>query len=81
MTLLHTEWLSNDMLFSLKFLERKSLIVLGLFFGTIGTAQLTGNFQVLPAALKEGEIIPITEVKGYYSTHFILPYSANYSSS
>jgi ferredoxin len=43
------------------------IIVLGLFFGTIGTAQVTGNFQVLPAALKEGEIIAISEVKGYYS--------------
>lgn len=43
------------------------IIVLGLFFGTIGIAQVTGNFQVLPAALKEGETIPISEVKGYYS--------------
>ncbi|AFA48386.1 hypothetical protein containing Fe-S binding domain [Acetobacterium woodii DSM 1030] len=41
------------------------LMVVGLFFGTIFIAQLTGNFEVLPKALEQGEIIPIYEVKGY----------------
>lgn len=43
------------------------IVVSVLFFGTILTAQLTGNFQILPSALKEGEVIPIYEVKGYYT--------------
>ncbi|MDA8229165.1 MAG: 4Fe-4S binding protein [Desulfitobacterium hafniense] len=43
------------------------LIVAGLFFGTIFVAQATGNYQIIPSALKEGEIIAISEVKGYYS--------------
>ncbi|WKY47411.1 4Fe-4S binding protein [Eubacteriaceae bacterium ES3] len=40
-------------------------IVVGIFFGTIGIAQLTGNFEILPKAVAEGETIPIYEVKGY----------------
>jgi polyferredoxin len=43
------------------------IIVVGLFFGTIWAAQATGNYQIMPSALKEGEIISITEVKGYYT--------------
>jgi NAD-dependent dihydropyrimidine dehydrogenase PreA subunit len=43
------------------------LVVVGLFFGTILVAQATGNYQIMPSALKEGEIISITEVKGYYT--------------
>jgi Fe-S-cluster-containing hydrogenase component 2 len=43
------------------------IIVVGLFFGTILVAQMTGNFEILPEALKEGQTIPISEVKGYYS--------------
>jgi len=43
------------------------LIVIGLFFGTILTAQLTGNFEILPSSLKEGQTIPISDVKGYFS--------------
>lgn len=41
------------------------ILVVGLFFGTILTAQLTGNFQILPLAVAQGEVIPIYEVKGY----------------
>ncbi|PHJ38717.1 4Fe-4S ferredoxin [Desulforamulus profundi] len=43
------------------------LIVVGLFFSTILIAQATGNFQTIPSALKEGQIVPISEVKGYYT--------------
>lgn len=43
------------------------LIVAGLFFGTVFVAQATGNFETIPSALKEGEIVSISEVKGYYS--------------
>ncbi|HEX2934884.1 MAG TPA: 4Fe-4S binding protein [Bacteroidales bacterium] len=43
------------------------VIAAGLFFGTIFTAQLTGNFQVVPSALKEGQTISISEIKGYYT--------------
>ncbi|WP_010245042.1 4Fe-4S binding protein [Acetivibrio cellulolyticus] len=43
------------------------IIVVGLFFGTILVAQVTGNFEILPSALKEGQTISISEVKGYYS--------------
>jgi NAD-dependent dihydropyrimidine dehydrogenase PreA subunit len=43
------------------------VIVVGLFFGTILIAQVTGNYQIIPSALKEGQIIPISEVKGYYT--------------
>jgi len=42
-------------------------IVAGLFFGTILIAQVTGNFQVLPQALKEGQVIALSELKGYYT--------------
>lgn len=41
------------------------VLVVGLFFGTIFVAQLTGNFEILPPAIAQGEIIPIYEVKGY----------------
>jgi NAD-dependent dihydropyrimidine dehydrogenase PreA subunit len=41
------------------------VVVVGLFFGTIGIAQLTGNFQILPKSVAQGEVIPIYEVKGY----------------
>lgn len=40
-------------------------LVVGLFFGTIFIAQLTGNFEVLPPAIAQGELVPIYEVKGY----------------
>lgn len=43
------------------------LIVVGLFFGTILIAQVTGNFQTIPSALKDGQIVPISEIKGYYT--------------
>lgn len=43
------------------------LIVVGLFFGTILIAQKTGNYEIMPSALKEGKTISISEVKGYYS--------------
>ncbi|MGE4273416.1 MAG: 4Fe-4S binding protein [Desulfitobacterium sp.] len=42
-------------------------MVVGLFFGTVLVADATGNFQTIPAPLKEGEIIPVSEVKGYYT--------------
>ena len=41
--------------------------VVGLFFGSIFVAQATGNFEILPEALKNGETITISEVKGYYT--------------
>ncbi len=41
------------------------VLVVGLFFGTIVIAQLTGNFQILPKTVAQGEVIPIYEVKGY----------------
>lgn len=43
------------------------VIVVGLFFGTIFIAQVTGNYQIMPSALKEGEVISISDVKGYYT--------------
>lgn len=43
------------------------IIVVGLFFGTITIAQVTGNFEILPKDLLKGEVIPISEVKGYHS--------------
>lgn len=43
------------------------IIVVGLFFGTIMIAQMTGNYEIMPPALKEGQVIPISEAKGYYS--------------
>ena len=43
------------------------ILVVGIFFGTIAVAQATGNYEMLPEALKKGEIISIAEVKGYYS--------------
>lgn len=43
------------------------LIVVGLFFGTIFVAQLTGNFEVMPKPIAEGQVIPIYEVKGFYT--------------
>ncbi len=41
------------------------VLVVGLFFGSIGIAQLTGNFEILPKAVAEGQTIPIYELKGY----------------
>jgi polyferredoxin len=43
------------------------LIVLGLFFGTILVAEATGNYQIMPSELKEGQVITISEIKGYYT--------------
>lgn len=43
------------------------VLVAGLYFGTVLVAQATGNYQVMPSALKAGEILPISEVKGYFS--------------
>ena len=43
------------------------LIVIGLFFGTILVADATGNFQIMPSELKEGQVITISEIKGYYT--------------
>ena len=40
-------------------------LVFGIFFGTIFVAQLSGNFEILPPAIAQGEIVPIYEVKGY----------------
>jgi len=43
------------------------VLVVVIFFGTIAVAQATGNYNVLPESLKKGEVISITEAKGYYS--------------
>lgn len=43
------------------------LIAIGLFFGTILVASATGNFQIMPSELKEGQVITISEIKGYYT--------------
>jgi len=43
------------------------IMVAGLFFGTVLVADATGNFQTIPSPLKEGEIISISDVKGYYT--------------
>lgn len=43
------------------------LIVIGLFFGTILIAGATGNYQIMPSELKEGQVITISEIKGYYT--------------
>lgn len=43
------------------------VIVVSLFFGTILIAQVTGNYEIMPSALKKGQTISISEVKGYYS--------------
>lgn len=43
------------------------ILVVGIFFGTIAVAQASGNYDVLPEALKSGEIISITDAKGYYT--------------
>lgn len=43
------------------------VIIAALFFGTVWIAQATGNFEVLPEALKQGETIPLSEVKGYFT--------------
>jgi ferredoxin len=43
------------------------LTVVAFFFGAITIARVTGNYQVIPSALKEGEIISVTEIKGYYT--------------
>lgn len=43
------------------------LTVVGVFFGTIFIAQATGNYQIMPSELKKGEVISISEIKGYYS--------------
>lgn len=40
------------------------LLVVGLFFGTIFLAQLTGNFQLKTSELKVGEILSISDLKG-----------------
>ena len=42
-------------------------LVIGLFFGTILVAQATGNYEIIPSAIKEGEIITIADIKGYYT--------------
>lgn len=43
------------------------ILVVVLFFGTILIAQATGNYEIMPSALKNGQIVSITEVKGSYS--------------
>ena len=43
------------------------LIVIGLFFGTIFIAQATGNYEILPSKIEEGQTITISEIKGYYT--------------
>ncbi|MGB4658492.1 MAG: 4Fe-4S binding protein, partial [Mobilitalea sp.] len=43
------------------------LIVIGVFFGTILIAQATGNYQMIPSEIKEGQVITISEIKGYYT--------------
>ncbi len=43
------------------------LLVVGIFFGTILIADATGNYQTIPSALKEGQIIPLSAVKGYFT--------------
>lgn len=43
------------------------VMVAGLFFGTVLIAQETGNYQIIPSALKEGQIVSISEIKGYYT--------------
>jgi len=43
------------------------LMVVVLFFGTILVAGVTGNYQIMPSELKEGQVMTISEIKGYYS--------------
>ncbi|PKM77204.1 MAG: 4Fe-4S ferredoxin [Firmicutes bacterium HGW-Firmicutes-15] len=43
------------------------LMVVGLFFGTIFIADVTGYYQTMPSALKEGQIISLSEIKGYFT--------------
>lgn len=43
------------------------ILIIAIFFGAIAVAQATGNYEILPEALKKGEVISITEAKGYYS--------------
>lgn len=43
------------------------VLVVGIFFGTIFIADATGNYQTIPSALKEGQIIPLSEIKGYFT--------------
>lgn len=43
------------------------LVVAVLFFGTILIADGTGNYQILPAELKKGETIQVSELKGYHT--------------
>ena len=42
-------------------------LVVVLFFGTILIAQATGNYQIMPSELKEGQVVQISEIKGYYT--------------
>ena len=43
------------------------IIVIGVFFGTILVAVATGNYQIMPSELKEGQVMTISEIKGYYT--------------
>lgn len=43
------------------------LMTAGLFFGTVWVAQATNSFETIPSPLKEGQIIPVSSVKGYYT--------------
>jgi len=43
------------------------ILVAAIFFGTIFIADATGNYQTIPSPIKEGEIIPLSEVKGYFT--------------
>lgn len=43
------------------------IAVVGIFFGSIFIAQSTGNYQITPESLKKGQIISVSEVKGYYT--------------
>ena len=43
------------------------VMVVGLFFGTIFIAGATGNYQIMPSAVKEGQIISLSEIKGYFT--------------
>ncbi len=43
------------------------VVIVVLFFGTIFTAQATGNFQLLPSSPKSGDTIKIQDIKGYYT--------------
>lgn len=45
------------------------ILVAALFFVPIWAAQLTGTYEVLPASILKGEVITVSEIKGYMTLH------------